>query len=238
MGTIVRPVERGAWPSDSNGTQKTYAEYGDAQPDLYHRLGEYCSYCELCVGDCLHVEHILPKAVPHYQHLELHWPNFLLACTRCNSTKGHSDIDRADYFWPDTDNTFRAFRYERGGIVRVEPSLTPTEQQKARRTLNLTGIDRRPGHPRFEHKDRRWQKRLDVGDKAVDALNDIHRNNTPELTTTIVDLARATGFWSVWMTVFQSETAMLARFVAAFPGTCTACFDAGGMPQARPGGSL
>ena len=234
----MRPVERGAWPLGSDGGLKAYAEYGDAQPDLYERLGEYCSYCELRVGDCIHVEHVLPKAVPRYRHLEGQWLNFLLACPRCNSTKGHGGLDRADYFWPDTDNTFRAFLYERGGIVRVWPGLSVDDQQITQRTLDLTGVDRRPGHLRFEHKDRRWMDRSNAWDKAVLALNNLHANNTPELRDTIVDLARATGFWSVWMTVFQSENAVLARFISAFPGTCTLCFDAAGSPQPRPAGSL
>jgi len=234
----MRPVECGAWPLDSTGAAKAYVEYGDAQPDLYERLGDYCSYCELRVGDCMHVEHVLPKAVPRYQHLEVQWLNFLLACTRCNSTKGHSDIDRADYFWPDTDNTFRAFLYEHGGIVRVAPGLRPDDQQTAQRTLELTGIDRRPGHPSFDHKDRRWLERSNAWDKAVVALHNLRANNTPELTATIVDLARATGFWSVWMTVFQAEDALVARFISAFPGTCAACFSASGSSQPRPPGSL
>ena len=238
MDTAVRPVERGAWPLDGSGKPKVYAEYGDAQLDLYECLGEYCSYCEMRVTDCIHVEHILPKAVPRYAHLERHWPNFLLACARCNSIKGHRDIERADYFWPDTDNTFRAFLYGRGGTVRVEPGLSADDQQKAQETLDLTGIDRRPGHPQFEPKDRRWMARRDAWDKAVIALDRLHDESAPELAATIVDLAAATGFWSVWMTVFRSETDMLARFITAFPGTCTACFGPDSVPQSRSGGSL
>ena len=234
----MRPVERGAWPLDGSGAPKAYAEYGDAQPDLYERLGDYCSYCEMRVADCIHVEHILPKAIPRYAHLEVYWPNFLLACARCNSIKGHRDIDHTDYFWPDADNTFRAFLYERGGVVRVEPGLSAGDQQKAQETLDLTGVDRRPGHPHFDHKDRRWQGRLDAWDKAVDALDRLHSSYTPELAATVIDLACATGFWSVWMTVFQSERGMLARFITAFPGTCAACFDADSVPQPRPGGGL
>ena len=238
MGIVVRPVERGAWPLNSSGNQKVYAKYGDAQPDLYERLGAYCSYCELCIEDCLHVEHILPKAVPRYTHLEREWPNFLLACTRCNSIKGHDDINLDDYFWPHADNTFRAFIYEYGGIVRVNTNLSYDEQVKAQRTLELTGIDRKPGHLHFEPKDRRWLKRRDAWDKAIIALQDIQGNQTPEFRETVVSLAIATGFWSVWVTVFQSEAAMLKLFVDAFPGTCTVCFDASAAPQPRPGGTL
>jgi hypothetical protein len=38
--------------------------------------------------------------------------------------------------------------------------------------------------------------------------------------------ALATGFFSVWMTVFASQPDMLLRFIRAFPGTQeSGCFD-------------
>lgn len=234
----MRPVERGNWPTDEDGSRKVYADYGDAQIDLYERLGEYCSYCEMRVGDCMHVEHILPKSVPRYQHLEHDWSNFLFSCQRCNDIKGSNDINHADYFWPDRDNTFRAFLYSVGGIVKIRTDLSAADQQKAQKTLALTGLDRKPGHPRFAVKDRRWIERSSAWGKAQDALKRMHENNTPELARTIIALATATGFWSIWMTVFQSETAMLKEFIAAFPGTCTSCFNGNGEAQPRTNGSL
>ncbi len=234
----MRPVERGSWPTNSDGDRKAYAEYGDAQIDLYERLGEYCSYCEMRVADCMDVEHILPKGVPLHQYLERDWSNFLLACKRCNDIKGRDDINRADYFWPDIDNTFRALLYSDGGIVQVAPNLSVTDQQKAQQTLILTGLDRRPGHSKFAAKDRRWIDRRDAWGIAQTALSNMHSSDSPQLRATIIALSKKTGFWSIWMTVFQADKAMTKELIAAFPGTCTSCFDDHGEAQPRPNGSL
>jgi len=55
---------------------------------------------------------------------------------------------------------------------------------------------------------------------------------------TIVALARATGFWSVWMTVFTEDQDMRRRLIDAFPGTSIACFDEQLRPLPRPAGAL
>ena len=51
-------------------------------------------------------------------------------------------------------------------------------------------------------------------------------------------LAAATGFWSVWRTVFAADSDMLGRFDAKFPGTYQTQFNAAGQPIPRPGGRL
>jgi hypothetical protein len=42
----MRPVERGPVP-EVGGVPRTYVECGDARDDLFGRLGDYCSYCEM-----------------------------------------------------------------------------------------------------------------------------------------------------------------------------------------------
>jgi hypothetical protein len=37
----MRPIEKGAVPTDDNGQPKQYSEYQQARPDLIKRLGEY-----------------------------------------------------------------------------------------------------------------------------------------------------------------------------------------------------
>jgi hypothetical protein len=54
----------------------------------------------------------------------------------------------------------------------------------------------------------------------------------------IVSNAQGRGFFSVWMTVFKDDPDMLNRFINAFPGTCTDCFDVEGKAILRPGGRI
>ena len=51
-------------------------------------------------------------------------------------------------------------------------------------------------------------------------------------------LAPATGFFSVWMTVFSEYPGMLTGFIAAFPGTAQDCFDINGAALPRPNGRI
>ena len=135
----MRPIIKGEHPSES-GQTKLFKEYQQARKDLIDRLGQYCSYCEMKLDASLAVEHVQPKSL--YPALERQWNNFLLACTNCNSTKGSQDIILSDYYWPDEDNTFRAFTYLQGGLVRPHPQLNNQEKFKAEATLKLTGLDK------------------------------------------------------------------------------------------------
>ena len=67
----------------------------DAAPQLQERLGDYCSYCERQIETHLAVEHIKPKS--HDPGLRRAWNNFLLACTNCNSSKGGTPVNVADF---------------------------------------------------------------------------------------------------------------------------------------------
>ncbi len=225
----MRPVNRGPAP-------RVYAQYGDARGDLIARMGEYCSFCEMPLGASLAVEHMQPKAL--YPALRLEWTNFLLACTNCNSTKGDQDVVLNRFYWPDRDNTARVFAYSTGGMVAVNASLKTAQRQRAARVVALMGLDRRPGLTGAA-SDRRWFNRKVAWDMAERALGHIQANDTPQLRETIVDLALAKGFWSVWMTVFRNDANMLERFITAFPGTDAACFDVLTLqPVPRTGGAI
>jgi hypothetical protein len=112
----MRSVDKGAWPTRSDGHQKLYQGYGDIRIDLISRIGEYCCYCEVPLGVNLAVEHILSKnnAVNYVD-----WNNSLLACTNCNSHKGDKTRDEPDlnnYYWPSNAytapfNTFNMLQY-------------------------------------------------------------------------------------------------------------------------------
>jgi uncharacterized protein (TIGR02646 family) len=200
------------------------------------RLGEYCSYCERRVGASLAVEHIEPRH--HANHRALDWDNFLLACVNCNSTKGAQPTSSLDVYLPDRDNTARAFQYGEGGLVSPHPELGPEQQDKARRTLKLLGLDKTPANaPR--PTDRRWLNRRETWGIAQEALKDWQeQRDNPRLRNTIIKLAKAQGLWSIWMAVFETEPEIRQALIDAFPGTCRSCFDTNTRPVARPGGAL
>src|SRR5579863_9385903 len=102
----MRPVVRGDSPQAND-----YEDYRDAFPDLAARIGRFCSYCERRIATSLAVEHIQPKGVPAYQHLEGRWDNFLMGCVNCNSTKGDEDVILSEVLLPDRDNTAAAYVY-------------------------------------------------------------------------------------------------------------------------------
>ncbi|MCK9636899.1 MAG: HNH endonuclease [Methylobacter tundripaludum] len=234
----MRPVNRGDKPTGSNGNPVDFKEYGDARDDLVERIGDYCSYCESPLLAPA-VEHIQPKKKE--ATLEKTWSNFLLACTYCNSIKGEKTVDAGnlnDYFWADTDNTFRAFIYEKDRAPQIDTSLNAIKQQVAHNTLELTGLDREPAHPRLTGKDRRWIKRKEAWGKAETAKANLEQQSTELMCNQIIDTATSTGFWSVWMTVFQDYADMRRRLIEAFQGTSEECFDHNTQPVQRAGGKI
>lgn len=216
----MRPVDRGPAPRD-------YIHYDDAKSDLVARLGLFCCYCERPIKTLLAVEHILPKSL--HPNLEREWMNFLLACTNCNSTKGDRPVDRAEVILPDQDHSIRAFEYVSSGAIKATATLGPAIEEKSKRTLWLTGLDKLPTdlheEAEFQAALERWQQRLLAWKAAKRALERIHSNDSEVLRATVADFAHATGFFSVWMTVFADDADMRRRFIEIFPGTARDCFD-------------
>ena len=216
----MRPVERDRDPGG-------YAEYQQAFRLLAADIGEYCSYCEDTLKNG-HVEHVLPKRPDAYPELALTWNNFLLACTNCNSTKGAwptpADGGRAITYWPDVDNTARAFDYPARLPPRVSRDLPSGQAAMAQRLLTQTGVDRHPAHPDWSERDDRWRHRMVAWDKAFQARDDLVDTDTVAHRRTIANLAASTGFWSVWRAVFAKDSDMLRRLNDAFRGTAP-CFD-------------
>jgi hypothetical protein len=227
----VRPVERG---DDPGG----YAEPVLAYRPLVQRIGRYCSYCESPIKNG-QVEHVLPRN--GYGTLTMTWSNLLLACLNCNATKQDwptvANGARNAAFWPDTDNTARAYEY-RPHLPPRAASLTEAERQLATALLTETGVDRHPDHPRWSEKDDRWDLRDEAWNKALGCWSDLQSEDSPIHRKRIAEQAASTGFWSVWRTVFQADPEMLSRFNLAFTGTASSCFDPRGALVPRPGGRL
>lgn len=226
----MRPVYRGNPPF-------SFRQYSRARKPLVERLGTYCSYCERRINNQLALEHICSKK--EFPDLRLEWSNFLLTCSSCNSIKRwQMNISgRTDYYWPDVDNTAKAFVYQQG-MISVHPELTQEQQNKARQTLLLTGLDRHPNHPSWSKQDMRWWERHQVWDRAEELRRSLALNDSVEIRQRIVESARWDGCWSVWMTVFTDDVDMRRRLIEAFPGTCQDCFDEETQPLPRPGSSL
>lgn len=54
----------------------------------------------------------------------------------------------------------------------------------------------------------------------------------------LVLIALGFGFWSVWMTVFNSHMSIKEELIEKFPGTCNECFDVNYDPVPRNGGEI
>ena len=203
----MRSVDRGGWPTGDDGGRIPFPEYGYAKLPLVGRIGEYCSYCERR-GD-LHVEHVVPKNKA--PELETEWSNFLLGCVNCSSRKSDSNASRDGYIWPDSDDTFEAFTYRSGGRVSVNGELDGGDRCEAQALFELVGLG-----GSGTRTDRRRDKRRQAWDQAIGARRLISSDDSRVLA---VKLALATGFFSVWMAVFQDDEDMCRRLVNAFPGT-------------------
>lgn len=228
----MRPVRRGRSPRSTD-----FDPYDEAKPDLASRLGRYCSYCERKIETSLAVEHIQPKHPAATRHPVGAWSNFLLACVNCNSTKGEKPVDLHDLLLPDRDNTFAAIRYLPDGTLAPSKLADRTGLNGAvRDTLALTGLDQPSRQTRDTQGNLvafdRAQQRVEAWITAEDARADLTTTADPSaLRKMIVRLAQSTGFFSVWMTVFEGDPTTRQALINAWPGTAeSGCFDAATAP--------
>jgi len=227
----MRPVERGECPTGEDGQPVVFADYKEARPHLLGRIGSYCSFCEVEISVPIDVEHIRHKH--RNPSLERSWDNLLLACKNCNSTKDVKVDTAADVearLWPHTCRTFDVFRYLPDGVVQVADITDPALKLKAEATAEMVGLLKRPNDGLTRQQieratDRRYQKRSDAWRAAADARDDLRTADSPELRRTIVRLAKSTGFWSVWMTVFAGDAEMRREITTAFAGTAVDRFE-------------
>ena len=232
----MRPVDKGPRP------QTEYSQYGDALDDLTDQIGLFCSYCEQPIQHAPEIEHVQPKSLE--PHLERSWDNLLLGCMSCNRTKADKPVDLAQVAMPDTDITFRGLVFLEGGRIKVSPHLTGEQAELMRQVVSLVKLDRHPDaevkDDRPTKRDKRAHLRSDVWNLANRYLGYVKEPNGCTLMGKLIaeDLAPSKGFFSVWMTVFCDHPDMLERFIQAFPGTDTDCFDSKGQAVQRPGGRI
>lgn len=205
----MRPVDKGTTPG-------VLRKYQEAKHSLTERLGTFCSYCEVASMEYeLEVEHIQPKS--KYPAESCDWGNLLLACRMCNSVKGDTDVpDPAHYVFPDRDNTFLAIIWGEGGIPTPNTELPTHVQERARRTIELVGLDRTPGNGASK-QDTRWEKRIGVQDIAQRAKGNLYRADSPEMRNQTQNMV--VSHFSIWLSVFKDDPDMCRRILEKFPGT-------------------
>ncbi|HRI70045.1 MAG TPA: HNH endonuclease [Polyangium sp.] len=198
---------------------------------LLGHWGKYCSYCELPIVNQPGVDHVIPQGrFPEYRDL---WENHHLSCSHCNSRKGAQlptpdAVD--DFLWPTRDNTALAFKYV-NVFPEVADCLTNEQQEMARRLHNLLKLD--------ATGDVREEERRQAYVTAIHWRSQLATAKDPKcLRDAVVDIARLSGFFSIWMEVFSNDKEMRKQLIAAFPGTAKDCFNADAEPVPRPNGRV
>lgn len=227
----MRPVNKlscGQPYTDDSGAiltvKDTYKPYSLAKSPLCANFGLFCIYCETPAGcePMLHVEHILPKdAGLGYSHLEFKWENFLLSCPVCNNVKTNKIAGPQDCHYPHLNNTFLSLCYDRGGVVSVNPTLVGTSSAKAKKLLELVGLDRTP--ETSSAQDKRWMRRSEAWNIA-ERYRDRYDKGKVDIDL-MIDYVKAKGYWSIWFTVFNGYDQVRQRLISDFPGTASQCFD-------------
>lgn len=212
----MRPVDK-AWYTDND---ETYRPYGNAKDDLIKALGPFCNFCERQgFSSALDVEHIENKH--EFPSKQYHWSNFLLGCKNCNPIKGTKSVVNVPL--PHQNNTFVLFSYLESGLIMVNPAIDDGLKISAEKLIELVGLDRRPGHPNYSNKDKRWVERKRTWTLAKRYLTKFNQGRCD--IETIKDLALANGFWSIWMDVFAEHEVIRRTLINSFTGTQTAYFS-------------
>jgi len=221
----MRPVKKSPWPQDNGGT-KIYNPHSIAKTDLEQNLDYFCSYCEVYSSD-LEVEHIISQ--DQDSTLVHNWNNFLLACGRCNGrdNKTNKPVNLTVTHFPHINNTYISFTYKEGGYVAVNPALSGKSLANATNMLDLVGLDKIPGNPKYPNlkpNDTRWRHRRTAWEWAKNLLVKFEAG---DLTAQqIVDFAQQRGFFSVWFTVYRAHSSVKQLLIQTFAGTAQNCFDA------------
>ena len=213
----MRPVNKGDAP------EKEYKHYQDALSDLEVRLGPYCSFCEMVIQ---HVPEVENREAKSAGGEELKWDNLLLACKYCNTRKGArvKKDDKEKYLWPDEDDTFHAYLYDKD-LPRLNESYLDMkgqeEREKAENLFNLLKLDNFPLSP--GDKDRRFKARNEARNYAQNSKAGLKKmkcfSQRRDYLEIIQSLAQASGFFSVWMEVFKDDEEVKNILINAFKGT-------------------
>lgn len=230
----MRPVAKGTWPTINNGRRRIFNDWRRAKPFLRSSTGDYCHLCEMRVTNALAIEHIKPKE--HFPKLSNHWDNFLLICNYCNSHKLEtipSSPYRKKYFWPHLNNTLQSIDYSITGIAIPNTTYltNPDQLRRANATIQLYGLDKTI--TATGDSDTRLIERLKAFKMAIDRKIEYAQGQATE--PAILDMAKTTGFFSIWLKVFNNVPAIRTAIIQCpeFHQANTNCFDAAFQLQNR-----
>ena len=224
----MRPVNKSSWPTKGKRTPKPliFNSWKNAIPHLVGGSGKFCHFCEMRVTNALAIEHIMPKE--HYPRLRANWNNFILICNYCNSHKGDTipvSPYKKNYYWPHLNNTLKAFDFNTAAVVvpNIAVLTTNLEIQRAQNTINLYGLSK-TNNSRGE-SDNRWLERARALVLAIDCLQEYQLGMTT--IRNIVEFAESTGFFSVWLKIFNGISAVRTALInhPGFHLSLTNCFD-------------
>lgn len=218
----MRPVDKGEEPKEK------YSKYQDAEEILEQRIGAYCSFCELPIVHVPEVEH---KEAKSSGGDLFSWNNLLLSCKYCNTRKGTKVAagDKGMYLWPDEDDTFHVYTYEKG-IPRLNLHyLHKMGRDVERRAFNMFQLIQLDHIPQPKERDRRWNNRIEVYNCAEESLRDWKvikdQEDKESYLKNTMQLAKAKGFFSVWMEVFKEYKEVQKRLIEEFKGTNKSFFE-------------
>ncbi len=218
----MRPVDKGKSP------YKSIKDYHDAEPYLTEKIGAYCSYCEFPISHVPEVEH---KESKNSGGALTDWNNLLLACKYCNTRKKEyvKKGETNECIWPDMHNTFMAYTYEDGMPKVNKAYLEVIGNDTLQKAQNLYDAVKLGNIPTAGQKDRRLLKRREALNLAIIAFNNWKdaKNSCLEdaFVDSIVEQAKAIGFFSVWMMIFKDIPKIREALVKGFAGTKKEYFD-------------
>jgi len=134
-----------------------------------------------------------------------------------------------------------AIEYMAGGLVEPSRALDPRILAKAAALIELVGLDRHPGQPPAKQptaRDRRYLEREEKWGLAQIMRDKLTHNNTNDFRDVLVDLAKQSGFFSIWIAAFRDDPDMRRRLVEAFVGTAGDCFKCDWTLKLRVGGHI
>ncbi|MDI9877031.1 HNH endonuclease [Flectobacillus rivi] len=222
----MRPINKGTWPTKNNSTKKkVFNDWTKAISILKQRTGLYCHLCEMKMNSGFAIEHIKPQE--SYPQLKSHWSNFLLICPYCNSHKLATIPKKykENYFWPHLNNTLLVFDYEQiFPHIKPSDSLTRIQKKRANNLIELYGL--RKEATSDGSADTRWIEKLKAYKMAIDRRLE-YQSGMNQSVNAIVDLAVQSGFFSIWLKVFEDipliRTDLIQR--KEFHLLNTNCFD-------------
>ena len=229
----MRPLYKGNTPLDAAGNPITVTDYDRWRLRLINRIGYYCAYCNQPLSHSLQVEHVVPKNPPlgYTPGDPLTWDNMLLACGPCNNAKDNQPIDAATYYLPEEHNTHLPFTitaHANYAVATERVGLTPAQQQKARRTIDLLQLDAIDTRDAIVDIRSRRRKDAMMAVEANRQVFDLARHSSAfdisYVATLIKSQVIAIGFFSLWYEAYSDVPEVLEQLITIV-GTAINCFD-------------